>query len=160
VTADLLRIYLQDHRAAATAGRELAARALGSNRGSEFEGDLEWLLGQIEQDMASLDEVMEALDVSHDRLKKVALWTGEKLGRLKLNGRLLSYSPLSRLVEIEGLIAGVTAKGSLWNALQTVAAYESRLAGFDLEALASRADEQRARLEELRTRAAAIALRD
>ena len=34
----------------------------------------------------------------------------EKVGRLKLNGQLLGYSPLSRLVELEGMMLGVTGK--------------------------------------------------
>jgi hypothetical protein len=110
--------------------------------------------------MDSLDEVMELLEVPHDRLKKLALWTGEKVGRLKLNGRITSYSPLSRVMEIEGLIVGVSAKGSLWRSLQAVEPYESKLANVDLEALALRAEEQRTRLEELRDKAAAMALRD
>ena len=37
----------------------------------------------------------------------VAGWVAEKAGRLKLNGSLLTYSPLSRLVELEGLSLGV-----------------------------------------------------
>ena len=42
----------------------------------------------------------------------------EKAGRLKMNGELFEYSPLSRLVEFEGLTLGVTGKLSLWKVLE------------------------------------------
>ena len=37
-------------------------------------------------------------------------WTAEELERLKLNGQLAGYSPLSRLVELEGLAVGIEGK--------------------------------------------------
>lgn len=45
-------------------------------------------------------------------------WAAEKLVRLKLNGRLRGYSPLSRLLELEMLHIGITGKLELWQALQ------------------------------------------
>ena len=59
----------------------------------------------------SLLATMEALGARVDRLKAAAAWGGEKLGRLKLNGQLRGYSPLSRVVELEGLALGVWASG-------------------------------------------------
>jgi hypothetical protein len=79
---------------------------------------------------------------------------GEKLGRLKPNARWRDYSPLSRLIELEGLMLGVTAKLGLWRALREAVELE----GFDLEELAARAEDQRNRVEQLRLRAAAEAL--
>jgi hypothetical protein len=157
MASDLLRIYLQDHRAGATAGRELAARAHGSSKGTEFEQPLARLLSEIEEDMRTLDEVMARLEIGHDRLKKVAFWTGEKVGRLKLNGRLLSYSPLSRVVELEGLMLGITAKGGMWVVLEDVAVAEPRLAGIDFAGLVGRAERQRSEVDALRRRTAEIA---
>ena len=51
----------------------------------------------------------------------------EKLGRLKPNGQILGYSPLSRLVELETLALGITGKRSLWEALLGVADEDARL---------------------------------
>jgi len=42
---------------------------------------------------------MEELGVSRSRLKPAGAWVLEKLGRVKLNGQLRGYSPLSRLLE-------------------------------------------------------------
>jgi hypothetical protein len=89
-------------------------------------------------------------------VKKVAALVTERAGRLKLNGSLFSYSPLSRLVELEGLALGVTGKLGLWRALREVG--DPRLAEFDLAALAERAEAQRDGLELQRLEAARLAL--
>jgi hypothetical protein len=151
-----LAIYLNDHLAGSTTGRELAKRALGSNRGTEFEPFLEWLVEQIDEDRESLIGIMRALEVPQDHVKKLAAFALERVGRLKLNGSLFSYSPLSRLVELEALTLGVTGKLAGWRALQQVG--DPRLEAFDLELLAQRALEQQQRLEENRREAARLAL--
>src|SRR4051794_39162831 len=127
-SSELLPIYLNDHLAGATAGRELAQRAAGANERTEFGPFLEDLAGQIAADHAQLEDVMERLDIGVDNLKVGALWLGENLGRLKLNGRLLDYSPLSRVIELEGLTAGVRGKLALWRTLAAAAPQEPRIA--------------------------------
>ncbi len=114
----LLEIYLNDHLAAATGARDLAKRAAASNRGSEYGPFLERLAGEITEDRESLVSIMRALDVKVDPIKVLVGWGAEKVGRLKLNGRLLGYSPLSRLVELETLSLGVHGKLALWRSLQ------------------------------------------
>lgn len=138
----LLAIYLNDHLAGATAGRELARRAAGSNRGSHFGSFLERLALEIDEDRDALLSVMRALDVGVDRLKVLGGWGAEKLGRAKLNGRLLGYSPLSRVVELEGLALGVTGKLALWQTLERLQPRDPRLADFDLLELIGRAERQ------------------
>jgi hypothetical protein len=156
----LLAIYLNDHLAGASGGRELAARAAGSNKGTEYEDFLQQLLEEIEDDRAELVEIMERLDIGEDRLKQVAAWAAEKAGRLKLNGSLTSYSPLSRLVELEGLALGVSGKQSMWKVLHEIADGEPALAETDLTRLIERAQHQLDGLEEHRIRAARAALAD
>jgi hypothetical protein len=154
---EVLEIYLNDHLAGATAARDLARRAAGSNRGTTYGPFLEHLASEIAEDREILLEIMKALDVGSDRLKLAAAWGAEKLGRLKLNGRLLGYSPLSRVVEIEALALGVSGKRSLWRALQALEPNEPRLAGFDLGALIARAERQLDELESHRLLAVAQA---
>ena len=150
--SELLRTYLQDHHAGATAGLELAKRAAGANKDNDYGAELERIADEIAEDRSVLEQVMERLEISPSKLKDAGGWTAEKLGRLKPNNRLLSYSPLSRVIELEGLMIGVTGKQALWEALQT--AVGESLDGISFPELSARAADQRARLEELRRRAA------
>jgi len=149
-----LRIYMQDHLAGSTAGLELARRARGSNRGSEYGPPLERIAAEIEADRRQLQGIMEDLGFGADRLKNAVFWAGEKAGRLKLNGELTKYSPLSRVVELEGLLTGITGKWGLWVTLLEIAPSEPRLDAALLERLKGRAEEQRATVEQLRENAA------
>lgn len=152
----LLPIYLNDHLAGATGGLELAKRTLGSNRGTQFEPALERLVREIDEDRERLREIMAVLGTGEDRVKRLGAFVFEKLGRLKLNGSWLSYSPLSRLVEFEGLALGITGKLALWHALEQVG--DRRLERFDLPGLEQRARDQQELIEEQRREAARIAL--
>ncbi len=153
----MLAIYLNDHLAAATAGRELARRAAGSNRASSYGVFLERLADEIEEDRQSLLAIMRAHECGANRLKVAAGWGAEKLGRLKLNGRLLGYSPLSRVVELEALVLGVTGKLALWHTLESLKRDDAAPAEFDLSRLIERAGQQLDQLETHRLRAIAEA---
>jgi hypothetical protein len=153
--SDLLRTYLQDHHAGATAGVELARRTAGANRDNEFGPPLARLAEEIAEDRETLEGVMERLGVRPHRIKDAGGWLAEKLGRLKPNNRLLSASPLSRVIELEGLLIGVTGKLALWEALGD--SLGEGLDDVDFGVLGERAREQRATLEGLRRRAAAEA---
>jgi hypothetical protein len=155
--AELLAIYLNDHLAGSTLGVELARRLRASNRDDpEFGPVLAEVCSEIEADRETLKAVMDRFGVSQSKLKPLAAVFGERLGRLKLNGRLWGYSPLSRLDELELLQIGVAGKRRLWRALERT--HPSDLPGFDLGALAERATEQLRRLEVLHLKAAALAL--
>src|SRR4051794_23279422 len=109
----LVRIYLNDHLAGAMAGLELAKRCCSNNEGTRLGDSLQRLIGEIHSDRDDLEQLMEALGVPKDPVKRLAGWATEKLGRLKLNGQLTGYSDLSRLIELEGLCLGVEGKLSL-----------------------------------------------
>jgi hypothetical protein len=79
----------------------------------------------------------------------------EKAARLKLNGRLLSRSPLSDLVELEGLRLAVEGKAAGWRTLLGIADQEPGLDADRLQELVRRANAQISRLEELRVTTAA-----
>jgi len=153
-----LSTYLNDHLAGSTGATEIVRRAIKSNRGSSYAPVLERLFTEIEEDRAALRDVMRRMDVAEDPIKHAAAWTMDKAGRLKLNGQLLGYSPLSRLIELEALALGVTGKMSLWISLRTAFADDPRLEGVDLEELAKRARDQRQQLERVRRKAAVEAL--
>ena len=155
---DYLKIYLEDHYAGATAGLELARRSAGANRGTPYGDVIERIAREIEEDRDSLRAMMTMLGVGPDRLKVAGAWAGEKAGRLKLNGHLTGYSPQSRVIELEGLVVGVTGKRCLWTALRHVAPQEPRLDLEELDRLVERAEGQLAALEEQRLKAVAEAV--
>ena len=130
----------------ATLGVELARRASGENQGSELGDFLSGLAREIEDDRDTLLALMSELGVKPDRLKVAAGWTSEKVGRLKPNAQLRGYSPLSPLVELEGLLIGIQGKLAMWIVLGDVA-QELGLDRARLEALAARAERQQADVE-------------
>jgi hypothetical protein len=155
-TDRFLGIYINDHRAGAAAGIALAKRCQRENEGTPFGDVLSALVPAIEEDAATLNQVAEVLGVRADPVKLGAARAGELLARLKLNGQLRGYSPLSRVVELEGLMAGIEAKRRLWKALK--AAHRPELATFDFTELAERASNQREQLKAHHRLAAQLAL--
>jgi hypothetical protein len=153
-----LSIYLNDHLGGSAGGLELARRLARENKGTEYGPPLEDVANQIEEDIASLREIMGRLVVEEDRIKQAGAWAAEKVGRLKLNGQLIGYSPLSRLVELEGLVLGVAGKQAMWQVMNEAYGRHPRLSGVDVPQLFVRAREQRRVLEDLRQRAAIEAL--
>jgi hypothetical protein len=150
---ELLAIYLNDHLAGSIGGVETVRRARGSNEGTEFGAPLATLCAEIESDRETLEAVMKELDVGRSRIKPAIGWLGEKLGRLKPNGQLRGYSPLSRVIELELLLVGISGKLRLWVLLDELVG--ARL-DTDFLALAKRAEAQRATVEDLQLRAARL----
>jgi hypothetical protein len=150
----LLEIYLADHAAASTAGLALVRRSAASNAGTALGDVLRRLTTEIEDDRRTLQAIVTELGFRESKPKDAMAWIGEKVGRLKLNGQVRGYSPLSRILELETLSVGVAGKLALWQSLQSVPALRERLSRFDLDQLAERARRQRAEIEEQRTNAA------
>jgi hypothetical protein len=159
VNRRLLGIYLNDHLAGAVGGVELARRARRNNRRGKLAADLERLVGEIEEDRTTLESVMDRLGIARNPVKTSAAWLLERVGRLKLNGSALGYSPLSRVEELELLVSGVEAKRLMWVALKRVRDQGVDL-GVDLDALVTRAQRQKRLLERRRLEAAAAAFEE
>jgi hypothetical protein len=154
---DRFAIYLNDHLAGATVGVELARRLRASNASDrEFGPALIEICAEVEEDRETLKAVMDRLGVGRSKLKPAAAVLAERLGRLKLNGQLLGYSPLSRVYELELMQSGVVGKRLLWRALQQTHAGD--LSDFELGLLGERATNQLRRLEALHLKAVSLAL--
>jgi hypothetical protein len=146
----LLAVYLRDHLTGATAGLELFERAARARRGTPAGAELARLVHEIGEDRETYKALMATLGV-HVSLPKVALaWVGEKVTRLKSNGRLVRRSPLSDLVELEAIHLGVWGKEAGWHTLRIVAESDDRLDVARLDELIARARRQVATLERLR----------
>lgn len=160
----LLHIYLDDHWAGAGGGSALARRLASNNADTPWSDALSQLANEVEADERTLEDVRTALGAPDralsDRLigdtKRVAALAGERLGRFKLNGSMLGYSPLSRVLEVEAMMAGVEGKRRLWSALAQRGVARD-LASFDFEHLQHRADTQLDLLRTFHHTAAAVA---
>ena len=152
---DLIGIYLNDHLAGATLGTELAHRvARGPNQVAD-QATLQRLAGEINADRRALLEIMARLGVPVRRYKTGAAWLGERVGRLKPNGRLRARSPVSDLEELELLKVGIEGKVAGWRTLRALADRDPRLNAGWLDELLASARAQADQLEDLRIRAAA-----
>ena len=154
---DPVAIYVEDHLALSLGGIRLAKRALAENQGTPFADFLGRLLPELEEDRAALKDIARALGSGGSALKEAAVVLGELAGRLKLNGRLFEYSPLSRLWELEGLMAGTESRRGLWKLLAKLRKRDPRLQPFDVERHEERARHQREELDRWRQRAADVA---
>ena len=156
VSTSKLAIYLNDHYAAAVGAVQLARRSARSNRGTRYGEVLASLAAEIDEDRQSLRLIMQRLGIRSDPAKAAVAWSAEKLGRLKLNGQMTGYSPLSRLEELEILSLGVEGKLAMWRALDH--GVDRGVPEAELETLIKRARSQRRRLERQRLDAASEAL--
>lgn len=154
-----LETYLNDHLAGSVAGSALASKISSEYADTRFGVFLTALAGEIEQDKATLEELMERLGIQRDPIKQAAGWMLEKLSRLKLSQPMVGNQDLKRLMEFEMLSLGIEGKLSMWRALIELSDTHPALAATDLAGLAQRAESQRSTLEEHRLQVVGAALR-
>jgi hypothetical protein len=157
-TEKLLRFYLEDHYAASSGGLALAKRIVGQNESNDYGRALSTLVSELEQERESLTAMLQRVGSEPPKFRTLAVRGAELAGRLKPNGTLVSYSPLSLVVELEGMIMGVTGKLMLWRSLLQIVDGDERFDRAEIERLARMAEAQRSRLEDLHDRAAREAL--
>jgi hypothetical protein len=149
----LLSTYLNDHLMGASAGVDLFKRVAGGYSDHDTRGELSELADEVADDRDSLLEIMAQLDIKPQTHRMIAGRLVEKIGRLKMNGTVLKRSPLTDLIELEGLRIGVEGKLAMWRALQA-GLHDDRLVPSEIGALIRRAEDQIERLEALRLSAA------
>jgi uncharacterized protein (UPF0548 family) len=148
----LTAIYLNDHLALLVGGRELAKRVLAQAKDDELRAFLRDVVPELESGEREVVRLLATVGAKPSPLKRWGAWAGEKAGRLKLNGNPTGYSPLTRLVELEGVRFVLEAERALWRALE-----RAHLDG-EFSARAEAAEQHLARAEELRLVAADTAL--
>jgi hypothetical protein len=157
MSSKLLRIYLTDHLAGATAGVALAQRAAKRNEGTPAGRRLAQIAHEIEIDRETLTRLMSDLGMRRSPLKNATSRLAELVSRLKPNGRGGGDTDLQRMHELEALSLGIAGKLSLWEAL-AAAPQAAAAACVDLDELAERAHSQRERVEMERIALARAAL--
>lgn len=145
-----LGIYLNDHLAAADAALARARASARWNRASKLGESLEGFVRDASEDREALLGVIRALGLDRNVFKEGAALAAERVGRLKLNGRLFHYSPLSRLEELELFEASASANAALWETLQALSDHEPRLDPAQLATRHHRAKAQSDTLAHLR----------
>jgi len=151
----MLEIYLRDHHGGSTAGLALARRCRRANEGTEWGDVLADIEAEIAEDQTALESIMNGFGIAPSPVKSAVGAIGERIARLKRNGRWTGYSPLSRLIEIEGLAAGIETKRNLWRALGHLDG-GNVVDAARLERLADRAGSQLERVRAAHDRAAAV----
>jgi hypothetical protein len=154
-----LRIYMNDQLAAGILWRELAWRAQRNNEGSELGEALARVAAITTEDVETFGAMMKRLRLRRNPAKVGATIAAERIGRLKLNGHLRTYSPLSRFVELDTLLIGIVGKKILWKNLGDFAGLRTRLPDVDFDELLDRAQTQIDLLEPFHEAAAREALR-
>jgi hypothetical protein len=133
----LLAIYLNDHLAGSVVGDKLAKRVARQNEGNEYGRKVGEIAREIREDQATLLDIMRRAGVRRKQIRLAMARVAEPVTRLKPNGRLIGYSPLSRVLELEGLIMGITGKLEMWRSLQAIE-NGSRIGRVDFDLLAAR----------------------
>lgn len=155
-----LRIYLEDHLAVMVAEAELANRCWRSNRKTPLGEFLKQLANEVKAQQSIVKDIIHRIgckETVESRLKQGAAWFAEKLGRLKLNDSLLSYSDLSRVVELETLAAAAQERVALWDNLHAIEESDSRLHGITFSFFGEQSQEHLVELNSRRRMAAAEA---
>jgi hypothetical protein len=152
---ELLAVYCNDHIASAAGGIELVTRMIGAHKGTRHEAPLRQLLDELRQEKSDLTATTRALGLPVRQYKQVAVWVAEKASRLKLNGHLLSRSPLSDLVEFEFLASAVRGKRSGFETLRIAAEVDQRIDKVLLDSLIEQANRQYRWLTDVRREVAA-----
>lgn len=148
-------LYLRNHEAAASAGADLFGRMSASQRRRAWGPELVALGAEVEEDLRTLRGLLRSLGVRPDPLSSLALRAGERVGRLKPNGRLVRRSPLSDLVEVEAGLDALHAKAAGWAALRVA---PGLVVTAELDTLERRVEDQVARMQTVHATVAAAVL--
>jgi hypothetical protein len=150
-----LRAYLSDHLAVSEGIGALAQRVCDASRWQGQRTSFEILVDVLGQDREDLERVLADRGIAQDPLKRRLARMGERVGRLKGNGRMVRTSPLTRLVELEGLQLGLSACITPWVTLRDLGVERSRA-----EAAIVRLAHQQEMLDRLRATVAPTAFAD
>ncbi|WP_408897629.1 hypothetical protein ACJ5H2_00640 [Nocardioides sp. R1-1] len=146
---NLLRAYLQHHWVGSTAGVSLFRRVARTHGIAVVAAEVGRLADQVAQERETMRRVMHDLGARPTTIGTVAAKVGAELGRFKPNGRIITRSPLTDLLEIEALRIAVYGKRSGWEVLRSVADDDPRLEPALFDSLVAQSKRQLDTLAEL-----------
>lgn len=147
----LLGLYLSDHLTGATGGLSRARFMAEHYADTALAPDLRRLVSELTEEVEVLTTVIDGLGLPRRRYRQAAAWAGERVGRLKLNRRVLSRSPMTPLLELELFRGAVMGKLGLWQVLSHHAA-DLGLTAARFDALAQQARDQAEMFDRLHAR--------
>ena len=149
---DPLRVYLHDHLAGSGFAIELLETLEKRYPEHETGALASALLKEVREDRDTLERIIDQVGKSHIDWKEATAWLGEKASRAKLQ----HHDPqgLGAFEALETVALGISGKLALWRVLPQIAQLDSRVAGHDFVALATRAQNQFAKIEDYRLRLA------
>ena len=153
---DPLSTYLHDHIGGANAAIDLLEAMRDGHKDAALKAFAADLLVEVKADHDTLQRLAEQVGSGSNALKEFSGWFAEKVTRLKLGQG--SGEDFGTFEALEFLALGVRGKLGMWQALDVVAAGDTRLSGFDFKQLAARAEAQYEKVEQQRLQSAAIAL--
>lgn len=159
VTHDLLELYLSDHLTGATAGVNRIERMAADYVDTPVYAELAAVADAIRADRELLRTVIADLGLARKPHRQAIAWVGERVGRLKLNGRVLDRSPMTMLLEAELMRSAVNGKLGGWETLREHAP-DLGLDPQVFDSLIAASHEQLEALEKIHAYARARALRD
>lgn len=127
----------------------MGRRVLRANRHSPLREELEGLVAELEEEEEALSVALELLEVTPSQMKNAGAWLAEKFGRMKLNGELIMYSPLSRVHELEFLRGASYIRRGLWETLGAARDVYPQLESLPIAKFTGRCGEHAAMLYEM-----------
>lgn len=118
ISRDLLELYLSDHLTGATAGSSRIARMATDFVDTPVFAQLGELADQISAERDFLERLINDLGMQQKSYRQAVAWVGERIGRLKGNGKVISRSPMTMLLETELMRGAVNAKLGVWESLR------------------------------------------
>lgn len=118
LTKDLLGLYLSDHLTGSTAGVNRIERMADDFVDTPVYADLASLAEEIRAERELLRNIVDDLGFPRKAHRQAAAWAAERVGRLKLNGRVVERSPMTLLLETELMRSAVAGKLGVWQTLQ------------------------------------------
>lgn len=155
---DHIETYLNDHLAGSVVAVELLENLEAVYSGKPIAEFIANLRAEIEADRQELENLMDHLEISQSRTRKVSAWITEKFTELKLRLDDPSRGDLRLFESLEALSLGIEGKRCLWLALSAAAEISPQLRSLDYQRLQQRAEEQRRGVEEKRIQLAKDAL--
>lgn len=118
ITLDLVELYLSDHLTGATAGMERIIRMEGDFIDTPVYKQISTVADSIRRERALLQQIIHDLGLKQKPYRQALAWVGERAGRVKLNKRVLTRSPMTLVLEAELMRSAVMGKLGVWQTLR------------------------------------------